>query len=62
MKPQRSVCGPSSASSLPFIAAKKRCRAQAIAAAVQDVNNANLTAYHHERTGQSGEPALASRR
>lgn len=58
----RSVCGPSAPVSLSFIAAQRQCRAQAIAAAVQDVNNANLTAHHLQRIGQSGETKVASRR
>lgn len=47
----RAVCGPATPVAVEFIAANKKCRAEAIAVAVQDVNNSNLTAYHRERTG-----------
>ena len=41
----------------------RACAKKAVQDAVRDVNNANLTAYHLERTGQGGEKEkLASRK
>jgi UrcA family protein len=60
----RAVCGPTTATPLAQNAAARKCSKNAIAQAVRDVSNVNLTAYHLERTGEesASQEKLAARK
>jgi UrcA family protein len=60
----RAVCGQTAITPLQQNAAARECSKKAIAEAVRDVSNVNLTAYHLERTGQgsASQEKLAARK